>query len=154
MAGLCGFAQAQTLQGTVTRISDGDTLWIATSPNAKPIKLRLQGIDAPEICQPWGKEAKMALQARLLRQPISAEVKARDDYGRRIVRLSHQNEDVGAWLVSQGHAWSMRGRWDDGMYPAQQKLAKLSKRGLWKASAANEQIEPRAWRASAQACKH
>lgn len=150
---LCAAVQAKTLEGKVTRVSDGDTLWVAASGTSKPIKIRLQGIDAPEICQPWGAHARDALKARLLRQSVSVEVRTRDDYGRSIARMTHQGEDVGAWLVSQGHAWSLRGRWDDGPYAAEQTTAKRRKSGLWRAIGADEGIEPRVWRRTRGACK-
>jgi micrococcal nuclease len=150
---LCAAAQAKTFEGKVTRVSDGDTLWVAASSQSKPIKIRLQGIDAPEICQPWGAQARDALKARLLRQSVSVDVRARDDYGRSIARLTYNNEDVAAWLVNQGHAWSLRGRWDEGVYAAEQAAAKRSKSGLWRAAGIHERIEPREWRKIRGACK-
>jgi micrococcal nuclease len=68
---LAAAVQAKTLQGIVTHVSDGDTLWIEVDQSRKPIKVRLQGIDAPESCQPWGRQAHEALKARLLRQSVS-----------------------------------------------------------------------------------
>ena len=39
---------------TVTRVVGDDSLWMSTAIGAAPIEVRLQDIDAPEICQPWG----------------------------------------------------------------------------------------------------
>ncbi|NJM43882.1 MAG: thermonuclease family protein [Brachymonas sp.] len=80
-------------------------------------------------------------------------MKARDDYARRVVRLSYQGEDVGAWLVSQGHAWSYRGRWNAEPYAKEQASAKQRKLGLWLAAGANQGIEPRVWRKQRGPCK-
>lgn len=145
--------QAKALQATVTRVSDGDTLWVATDSKTAPMKLRLNGIDAPEFCQPWGKQARDALKAKLLRQQVMFKTYARDSYGRSIASVSHQSEDVAAWLVSQGHAWSARGRWDDGPYAKEQALAKQRKLGLWQKAGADEGIEPRVWRKQRGPCK-
>ena len=49
----CSALHAETLQGIVMQVSDGDTLWIKTNARSKPIKVRLQGVDAPEVCQLW-----------------------------------------------------------------------------------------------------
>lgn len=54
---------ATTLLGLVVGISDGDTL---TARSGEPgqyeqIKVRLQGIDAPERKQPFGERARQAL---------------------------------------------------------------------------------------------
>jgi micrococcal nuclease len=148
-----GTLQAKTLQATVTRVSDGDTLWVATDASTKPIKLRLQGIDAPESCQPWGRQARDALKMKLLSQAVQANLRARDDYGRSISRLTHQGQDVAAWLVSQGHAWSARGRWGDGPYAKEQAMAQQRKLGLWQKTGADEGIEPRVWRKTRGSCK-
>lgn len=48
--------QARQLEATVTRVVDGDTLWLQAGVDAngkkpRPFKMRLQGIDAPESCQ-------------------------------------------------------------------------------------------------------
>ncbi|MDP3310892.1 MAG: thermonuclease family protein, partial [Polaromonas sp.] len=52
---------AQPWQGTVTRVSDGDTLWVRPAAGGKPLKVRIDGIDAPEICQAGGRAARKAL---------------------------------------------------------------------------------------------
>jgi micrococcal nuclease len=149
---LTSAAHAKTLQGIVTHVSDGDTLWIEVDQNRKPIKVRLQGIDAPEICQPWGKEAHEALKARLLRQSVSLNTRAKDDYDRALGRLQHRGEDVGAWLVKNGHAWSYHHRRDPGPYAGEQAQAKAKRTGLWAQSA--PAIEPRQFRKSRGPCKH
>jgi micrococcal nuclease len=145
--------QAKTLQATVTRVADGDTLWVAADAKAAPIKLRLYGIDAPEFCQPWGKQARDALRAKLLRQQVTLTTHARDSYGRSIASVTHHNQSVAAWLVAQGHAWSAPGRWDEGPYAKEQSAARKSQLGLWQQSGGDEAIEPREWRKVRGSCK-
>ena len=53
-------AQAETLEGKVVKIADGDTLTLLTSSNEQ-VKIRLAGIDTPERKQPFGNKAKQAL---------------------------------------------------------------------------------------------
>ena len=38
--------------GVVTHVSDGDTVWVQPLQGGEAYKVRLLGIDAPEICQP------------------------------------------------------------------------------------------------------
>jgi micrococcal nuclease len=142
--------QAKTLQGVVTHVSDGDTLWLRTSAQSKPIKVRLQGIDAPEACQAWGPEAGAALRKKLLNQSVSLNTRAKDDYDRALGRLQHQGEDVGQWLVSQGHAWSYHYRRDPGPYATEQSAAQKSRLGLWSQP---KPEEPRAFRKRHGPCK-
>jgi micrococcal nuclease len=112
--------------------------------------LRLQGIDAPEICQAWGKQARDALQARLLRQSVSLNTRAKDDYNRVLGRVTFRGDDVGAWLVAQGHAWSYHHRRYSGPYAAQEELARNRKLGLWAQAGAQE---PRQFRKQHGSCK-
>jgi endonuclease YncB( thermonuclease family) len=49
---LVGYAKVYLAQ--VTRVLDGDTVWVKPKGNLAPRKLRLQGLDAPEICQAGG----------------------------------------------------------------------------------------------------
>ncbi len=72
----------------VTRVPDGDTLWVRPLAGGKYRKLRLDGVDAPEICQPGGTAARDALAARVLEQTVTVTERRRDDYGRALVRLN------------------------------------------------------------------
>jgi micrococcal nuclease len=143
-------AHAKTQQGIVTRVSDGDTLWIAMQPKGKPIKMRMQGIDAPEICQAWGAQARDALKKRLLQQSVSVEIRAKDDFGRSLILLTHGGEDVGAWLVKSGHAWSYPYRRKPGAYAMEQEQARAKRIGLW--AQRETAMEPRQFRRSHGAC--
>jgi micrococcal nuclease len=151
---LCFFihlhAQAKTFQGIVTYVSDGDTLWIEVDPQSKPIKVRLQGIDAPEICQAWGRESRDALKAHLLKQSVSLNTRAKDDYDRALGRVAFRGEDVGAWLVKNGHAWSYHYRRDPGPYVSEEAYAKKARLGLWAQAGAQE---PREFRKKNGACQ-
>jgi hypothetical protein len=51
-------------------VSDGDTVWVQPLQGGEAYKVRLQGIDAPEICQPWGPQARAALHAVLQGQVV------------------------------------------------------------------------------------
>jgi endonuclease YncB( thermonuclease family) len=43
-------------------VIDGDTIKIIKNKNEKPVKIRLSCIDAPELTQSWGIEAKAHLK--------------------------------------------------------------------------------------------
>ena len=127
--------QASDFSGVVTRVSDGDTLWIRPDgERRRPVKLRLQGIDAPERCQAWGEQSTAALSARVLGQRVEVHSRARDDHGRLLVdlRLQRGGADIGAWMVGQGHAWSYRFRHHPGPYANQEAQARAASRGLFK----------------------
>jgi endonuclease YncB( thermonuclease family) len=118
------------LEGTVTRVIDGDSLWLAPSAGGAPVELRLQDIDAPEICQPWGTEAKQALQELVLKKAVSVRVSGRDTHGRTLGTLYLDTLNVNRSMVQEGHAWSNRYKFDRGPYVADERMAKALSRGL------------------------
>ncbi|HET9976707.1 MAG TPA: thermonuclease family protein [Burkholderiaceae bacterium] len=156
LIGLAGVAGAATkskapasppepvdLVGTVTRIVDGDTLWLKTAAGDKPVVVRLEGIDAPEICQPGGKEASAWLADLVLNRSVSVRVSATDDWGRKVGKVNDGTRDIGDRMVRDGHAWSQRYRYDRGPYMSEERMAQALKRGL---HAADGAIEPREFR--------
>jgi micrococcal nuclease len=117
--------------GEVTYVTDGDTLWVRPERGSPPRKLRLDGIDAPEICQAYGLESKEALVKRLLHRQVTVSTRATDDYNRALVTVRLDGEDVGGWMVTQGYAWSYKFRQDDGPYAAEEKAARWRSKGLF-----------------------
>jgi micrococcal nuclease len=142
--------QAASFQGTVTHVTDGDSIWVRPSSGGPPRELRVQGIDAPEICQAWGREARDALAAQVLHRQVRVTSRGRDTYRRTLARVSFGGQDVGAWMVSRGHAWSYQFRRDTGPYSQQQAQARTARLGLWHAA---EPTEPRVFRKRHGSCK-
>jgi len=136
-------AESKVYEARVTRVFDGDTLWVQPLPEGRYRKLRLDGLDAPEICQAGGIASRDALAARVLQQVVTVHERSRDDYGRALVRLTHAGEDVGAALVQAGHAWSYGWRRSPGPFAAQEALARSARRGVF---AAPEPESPRDFR--------
>ena len=58
-------APVERFMARVTHVTDGDTIWVQVESADAPRKLRLLGIDAPEICQAGGEASRAALQALL-----------------------------------------------------------------------------------------
>jgi endonuclease YncB( thermonuclease family) len=57
----------ETFVRQVTYVIDGDTLWVRPDGGREGRKLRMTGMDAPEICQHGGKAARdLLVQRRLL----------------------------------------------------------------------------------------
>lgn len=129
--------------GVVTHVSDGDTVWVQQHHGDQAIKIRLQGLDAPEICQAWGLQAREALHALLQGQVVEVQGHVHDSYGRLLAHLSRQGHDVGAWMVGQGHAWSYSYQSRAGVYDAQQAHAQSLRLGLFADACA---VQPRWFR--------
>ena len=125
-------ARALTRSGVVTRVVDGDTVWVKVATGAtsakgasggETLKVRIVGIDAPEICQLGGPESREALRGHVLGQVVtltSPSSHSHDDYGRVLATLDKQGEDVGRWMVRRGQAWSYSYRRHPGPYAVEQ----------------------------------
>ena len=82
---------------------DGDTLRL-DSPG-RDLRLRLWGIDAPEIKAAGGIEASRALSRLVKGRTLACELMDVDRYGRPVVRCSTEAVgDLACELVRQGHA--------------------------------------------------
>ena len=154
LALLAAQACAQSLSGTVTLVIDGDTLWIRPDSGDasahKPRAFRLRDIDAPEICQAWGPQAKTALEARVLHRHVRLRVHATDGFQRQVATLALNGEDIGAWMVGQGHAWNSGYGRQRGAYAAQEISARIARRGLF---AQGDALEPRKFRGLHGPCR-
>ena len=139
-------------QGVVTFVSDGDSVMVRPASGGAPVKIRINGVDAPEICQAYGPESRLALQSRVMGRTVTLDGQRRDDYGRVLARIyvidgaransaspsspgktgnGSIGDDVGQWMVRQGHAWSYRFRREAGPYAAEQSQARAARRGLF-----------------------
>lgn len=130
-------------EARVTRVVDGDTVWVQPVLGGRYRKLRLDGLDAPEICQGGGIGSRDALARRVLKQSVTVTEQQSDTYGRGLAKLQHKGEDVGGWLVAEGQAWSSRWRDSLGPYQAQEAMAQVQRRGVF--AQANAEL-PRTFR--------
>ena len=112
----------------VSRVHDGDTLWVQPLDGGRQRKLRIDGIDAPEICQSGGLVARDALRQRVMDRVVLVKERSLDRYGRPLAKVQLGREDVAGWLVERGLAWSYRWRGDPGPYADQESVARM--RGL------------------------
>ena len=112
----------------IIKIYDGDTITTLTSQKEK-IKIRLYGIDAPELKQPFGKASKRHLIDLISNKSLKINEKGKDKYGRTLAVLYNGDQDINAQMVIDGYAWAYDKFSKD--YVAFQKDAQLLKKGLW-----------------------
>jgi endonuclease YncB( thermonuclease family) len=134
---------ARAWWGVVTFVSDGDTVWVQPLQANEAYKIRLLGIDAPEICQAGGPQSRAALHAALQGQRVEVSARTHDSYGRLLAQINLQGVDVGAWMVGQGYAWSYRYQHQAGPYAALQWQAQMQGLGIF---ADGRALQPRWFR--------
>lgn len=131
---LPGSVQASEVwSGWVSWVMDGDTVVLVREGQQEPVRLRLEGMDAPETCQPGGQEAREALMRLALRKPVQVIDRGQDAYGRQIGRVSVNGVDLGAEMVRSGMAWAYSFRTGKGPYAGLQRKAQKQKKGLFAA---------------------
>ncbi len=143
------WAMVYAWQGIVTHVSDGDTLWVQPLSRHRVIKVRILGIDAPEICQLWGEQSLRALQSITIGRDVQVQGSHTDTYGRLLAHIFLHGHDVGAWMVLHGHAWSYAFKSRYGFYDAEQMAAQSMQAGLFGNASA---IQPRIFRRRFGAC--
>jgi len=145
-----GAAPAARFEASVSKVIDGDSLWLRPAGKDKPVEVRLQDIDAPEICQAWGRQAREALEGLVANKTLVVQPRAHDAYGRLLVVLSIDGTNVGSWMVTEGHAWSIRTKWDRGPLVKEERVAASLRRGLWSEL---RPVQPKEFRRSHGACE-
>ena len=125
-------------------IIDGDTIKILN------IKIRLHGIDSPEIKQNckdsdgilWrcGLGAKQALLNLVYSQIVTCIGSKRDRYKRLIAKCYVNDQNLESFMVKNG--WAIAYRKYSLDYVGEEKIAKSKKVGIWR----GEFLDPAIWR--------
>ncbi len=141
------------------RVYDGDSVWLkpwgeAAYQQRHKWVVRLQGIDAPELCQDFGVASQNALAVRLAGQRLGVTWLGKDIYGRWLVKLrlldTPSKPDVGQWMVSKGYAWAYRFKGDAGPYEHVEQVAQSNGLGLF---ANTNAVQPRVFRRKHGSCR-
>jgi endonuclease YncB( thermonuclease family) len=94
---------AQTIQGKVVRVSDGDTITILDATNAQN-KVRLNKIDAPEKKQAFGEVSRKHLASMVAGKIVNVEWAKKDKYGRILGDITIGTTNVNLRMVQDGLA--------------------------------------------------
>ncbi len=113
---------------------DGDTLTIEHHVNwwTENLKIRLARIDAPELKQKFGKEARDRLMDLCDQQTVHVKPTGTDLHRRIVAEISKDNTSINEALVRDGYArwYQAYDKHDDAMRRLQSQ-ANSQKRGLW-----------------------
>jgi micrococcal nuclease len=131
-----GLHAAETWPAWVSWVMDGDTVLLVRPGQTEPVTLRIDGIDAPETCQPGGMASRDAMIRLTLRKSAQVTDLGLDSYGRQLGRLSVDGIDVGGEMVRSGMAWAYRFKTGRGPYAGLQRVAEKQKKGVFSASEA------------------
>ena len=93
----------EAFDGRVVAVHDGDTLTVLVAQ--QQVKVRLAGIDAPEIRQPFGTRSRQSLAQICHGKQATVAPTTRDRYGRTVGIVTCAGVDANASQVAAGMAW-------------------------------------------------
>jgi micrococcal nuclease len=153
---LSSFSYQNIYEGIITKVIDGDTVYAEIEfengdrlIKHKTIKIRLVGIDAPEIRQPFGQEARDMLETYLLNVNAKIYAYGFDRYKRLLAKVVSNETDINLKMVHEGAAWFYF-RYKNTLEPSDQAIyeqahynAIAEKSGLWEY---DNPVAPWKWR--------
>ena len=125
---------AHAWPGRVVAVADGDTITVEPVQGGKRVKVRLYGIDTPELKQPGGRFAKAFAQKATLYQVVEIEEKDTDRYKRTVAIVHLRGTTLQDLLLRDGGAWVYTKYCKSVECSAWKELeqeAMQAKRGLW-----------------------
>lgn len=139
----------KAFSGTVTKVTDGDTIQVKYGWQYKTI--RLAEIDAPESCQAHGDQSRYALVQLLLNRTVEVTPSDTDPYGRLVAHVTGSNfaGTVSAYQVEHGNAWVYDDYATDPALNTLEQTARDGKVGLW---ADENPMAPWEWRRGDYPC--
>ncbi len=123
-------ADVQTITARVVGVHDGDTL-TALTDDKRQLKVRLHGIDAPELGQPFGQASKRALSDLVFGKQVTLHTTGTDRYNRTLARVTVGDIEVEAQVIATGHAWHYSRYDHTATLEAAERNARAARRGLW-----------------------
>jgi len=122
-----------SFKAKVIGIYSGDSIVVLLSDNTQ-LKVRLEGIDCPELLQEYGDSAKFATVALCFKKTIRIEEKGLDTYGRTLAYVYVDDICINKELLRLGLAWHYANYNDDPELAQLEADARKQKVGLWKQS--------------------
>ena len=142
-------ASIRTVTGTVTKVSDGDTIHL-TTPEQTILKVRLYGIDAPETDkinnktgkvnmpgQSYGEESGKALESKIMGKKVKVDILDIDKYRRMVGMIYLDERNINLEMIREGYAEAfieyLKEPYRSEFLKVEQE-ARSAKKGIWSLS--------------------
>ena len=136
----------RTVTGSVSKVSDGDTMQI-TTPERTKLRVRLYGVDAPETPkidpqtrridkpgQPYGKESWKALEGKIKRKMVKLDIVDIDEYQRVVGIVWIGDRNINLEMIKEGYAEAYAEYLKEpyrSPFLSAEREARSAKRGIW-----------------------
>lgn len=128
-----GFAQPpkilEEFTAKVISVTDGDTIKVLKG--RETITIGLEGIDAPELNQPYGNKSKEALSEMVIGKTVTVKKTGTDSSGRTFAVIETEEVEANGKMIDDGWAWHYKKYNKDIRYALLETSAKESHLGLW-----------------------
>jgi micrococcal nuclease len=118
----------------ICSVQDGDTLKLCNGQ-----KIQLFGINAPEVQQPFGPDAREHLKAMVIDKEVDISGCMSRGWYRKMCNVTMSGKDLQAEMVKMGYAFDFS-KYSGGKYQQLQNEAKQGKMGMWVQSEGNLEI--------------
>ena len=115
--------------GPCVGVEDGDT--ISVMRDGRAVKIRLEGIDAPEGGQDFSARSKQFLSDLVFQEQVTVIDQGLDKYGRLLGRVWARGLDINLEMVRAGYAWHYVYYSTEAALAEAQNAARSHGRGLW-----------------------
>ncbi len=120
-----------SFKAKVIGVTSGDSIVLLLDNNTQ-LKVRLEGIDCPELQQEYGDSAKLATVVLCFKKRVRVEKVGVDGYGRTLAYVYVDTLCLNKELIRLGLAWHYA-EFNDNAELAQLEVdARANKVGLWK----------------------
>ncbi len=133
----------EIFQAECIGVADGDTVTVLRGK--RQIRIRLEGIDCPELHQGFGTRAKQYTSSLVFGKKVTVDAKYLDRNGRTVSRVSVGGKDTSVMLVEAGLAWHFKRYSSDPLLAKAEEQARRLKKGLWSVP---DPVPPWEWRRS------
>ena len=107
----------KVLEAKVISVYDGDSIKVIFPLNGVLYRwsCRLNGVDTPEIRTRNLKEKEMGykvrdfLREKILNKVVTLNCGELDKYGRLLVDINYESENINQWLITNGYAYEYNG---------------------------------------------
>ena len=120
---------ADEFTGKVVSIADGDTVTVLR--DREQVRVRLNGIDAPEKGQAFGTAAKKFTGDQIAGKSVRVVWKEKDRYGRTLGDVYLEDRWINHEIVQSGYAWHYKQYSKDRRLEIAEADAREKKLGLW-----------------------
>lgn len=123
-------AKTDEFTARVMKVIDGDTVRVLDR-DFQSVLIQLNGVDAPELPQAFGKDARTALGKRLDGKVVRVVVSDRDELNRIAGEMFDGQQSINVWVIMQGLGWYNHKYNKDPAKSDAEIAAREAGRGLW-----------------------